>query len=127
VRDDQLISFVPSFATQHTETLKLVFVLYFRILKNPNPTPLLSAALRGIARYAHLVNIDFFKDLMKVLKDLISREPDSDSDSDEVVPHESGGDVRYRLECIVTAFELLTGQGAYLATVRVSSVHPGAA
>jgi len=53
-------------AATHTETLKLLFVLYFRILKNPLPTPLLPGALQGISKYAHLVNIDFFKDLMKV-------------------------------------------------------------
>ncbi|KAI6097862.1 hypothetical protein F5141DRAFT_1254732 [Pisolithus sp. B1] len=35
-------------AGTHTETLKLLFVLYFRVLKNPHPTPLLPAALRGI-------------------------------------------------------------------------------
>ncbi|KAG6820591.1 hypothetical protein H0H93_014507 [Arthromyces matolae] len=63
-------------ASTHTETLKLLFVLYFRILKNPHPTPLLPAALQGISRFAHLVNIDFFKDLLSVLKDLIFREVD---------------------------------------------------
>jgi nucleolar complex protein 3 len=104
--------------TQQTETLKLLFVLYFRILKSQTPTPLLSAALRGISRYAHQVNIDFFKDLMNVLKDLVARTPEDDDDDDGVnaettasthAPHAE--DVRCRLECIVTAFELLTGQG----------------
>ncbi|KAI6134574.1 hypothetical protein EDD17DRAFT_1681670, partial [Pisolithus thermaeus] len=41
-------------AGTHTETLKLLFVLYFR--------------------FAHLVNVDFFKDLMQVLRGLIVRE-----------------------------------------------------
>lgn len=83
-------------------------------MKNPSPTPLLPAALQGISRFAHLVSIDFFKDLMKVLKELIVRES---AGADEVaVPSQShavsrGNDMRLRLQCIVTAFELLSGQG----------------
>lgn len=90
-------------------------MLYFRILKNPHPTPLLPAALRGIARFSHLVNIDFFKDLMQVLKELMTR--------DVSLPSEDGarvfdgdvqlhvGQVQHQLLCITTAFELLSGQG----------------
>ncbi|KAF8559543.1 nucleolar complex-associated protein 3 [Imleria badia] len=99
-------------ARMHTETLKLLFVLYFRILKNPHPTPLLPAALRGISKYAHLVNVDFFRDLMQVLKSLIMRESDKiDSESRSL---EQKTDIQHRLLCIVTAFELLSGQGEAL-------------
>ncbi|KAK7014892.1 nucleolar complex-associated protein 3 [Favolaschia claudopus] len=98
-------------AATHTETLKLLFVLYFKIIKNPHPTPLLSAALHGISKYAHLVNIDFFKDLLKVLKELVTRDSEynGDAESDAV-----STDVEQRLQCIVTAFELLSGQGEAL-------------
>ncbi|EKM55388.1 uncharacterized protein PHACADRAFT_161374 [Phanerochaete carnosa HHB-10118-sp] len=100
-------------AAHQTETLKLLFVLYFRILKNPHPTPLLPAALRGIAKFAHLVNIDFFKDLMQVLKDLMARETRSSEDvGAEILPHVRL--VQHQLLCIVTAFELLSGQGEAL-------------
>ncbi|KAG5654528.1 hypothetical protein H0H81_001169 [Sphagnurus paluster] len=99
-------------AITQTETLKLLFVLYFRIIKNPRSTPLLPAALHGISKFAHLVNIDFFKDLMKVLKELISRESGDEDNETEMV--NSADDVRHRLLCIVTAFELLTGQGEAL-------------
>ncbi|KAJ7343520.1 nucleolar complex-associated protein-domain-containing protein [Mycena albidolilacea] len=98
-------------AVTHTETLKLLFVLYFRIIKNPRPTPLLPAALQGISKYAHLVNIDFFKDLLKVLKELVAREVDDD---DEDTAKDASKDVQQRLQCIVTAFELLSGQGEAL-------------
>ena len=82
-------------------------MLYFRILKNPHPTPLLPAALQGISKYAHLVNVDFFKDLLQVLKGLISRESeDSEGDPENALA------IQHRLQCIVTAFELLSGQGA---------------
>ena len=83
--------------------------MYFRILKNPRPTPLLPAALNGISKFAHLVNIDFFKDLMQVLKDLISQEAhptDELSNGTEII--------RQRLLCIATAFELLSGQGTLI-------------
>lgn len=96
----------------------MLFVLYFRILKNPNPTPLLPAALRGIARFAHLVNLDFFKDLMLVLKDLMARSPDDDSAQPfgiEILPHVSL--VQHQLLCIVTAFELLSGQGKAIPSI----------
>ncbi|EGN92473.1 hypothetical protein SERLA73DRAFT_99308 [Serpula lacrymans var. lacrymans S7.3] len=105
-------------AKTHTETLKLVFVLYFRVLKNPRPTPLLPAALRGISKFAHLVNIDFFKDLMQVLKGLITRESTDDEDDDDGPLHRDINndtrDIHHRLLCIVTAFELLSGQGEAL-------------
>ena len=93
--------------------MKLLFALYFRILKNPTPTPLLPAALTGISTFAHMVNVDFFKDLLQVLKNLISME--------EIAPEEGGIEtptwihvlepVSRQLMCIVTAFELLSGQG----------------
>ncbi|CAK5264565.1 unnamed protein product [Mycena citricolor] len=94
----------------HTETLKLLFVLYFKIIKHDRPTALLPAALQGIARYSHLVNIDFFRDLLKVLKDLVVREIESEEDDEPDMTR----DVRLRLQCIVTAFELLSGQGEAL-------------
>ncbi|KAH9854145.1 nucleolar complex-associated protein 3 [Lenzites betulinus] len=107
-------------ATRHTEALKLLFVLYFSILKNPRPTPLLPAALRGIAKFAHLVNIDFFKDLLQVLKTLMMRgaEEHVDGDADTPVsgPHDASNiaTVQHQLLCVVTAFELLSGQGEAL-------------
>lgn len=47
-------------AVQHTETLKLLPVLYFNIIKSPTPTQLLPSALERIARYAHLTHMVFF-------------------------------------------------------------------
>lgn len=77
--------------------------------------PLLPSALRGIAKFAHLVNIDFFKDLMQVLKNLILRDHGEESFG---VPDPSSArvdfhNIQHRLLCIITAFELLSGQGAY--------------
>lgn len=96
-------------------------MLYFRILKNPEPTPLLPAALQGISRYAHLVNIDFFKDLMKVLKDLMLRESIKSEDSDP--SSFDSQDIQHQLLCVSTAFELLSGQGMFF----FSSITPALA
>ncbi|KAF6765174.1 nucleolar complex-associated protein 3 [Ephemerocybe angulata] len=105
-------------AITQTETLKMLFALYFRILKSPTPTVLLPAALSGISKFAHLVNIDFFKDLMQVLKDLIDLDTTVDpEESDVKVASGSLGEFRnvcHRLLCINTAFELLSGQGEAL-------------
>lgn len=111
-------------AVTHTETLKLLFALYFRILKNSRPTPLLPAVLNGISKFAHLVNIDFFEDLMQVLKDLISQAHHTSHPTDELSNDIKA--IRHRLSCIVTAFELLSGQGEALnidLTDFISSLH----
>ncbi|TNY18573.1 nucleolar complex-associated protein 3 [Rhodotorula diobovata] len=103
-----------------TETLKLLFALYFRIVKLDYRSPLLPAALEGLARFAHLVNIDFFRDLLECLKGLIYRgvnaDDAEDSDDDDVVDsiNVKRNDMREKLLCIVTAFELLQGQGEAL-------------
>lgn len=115
--------------------MKLLFVLYFRILKAPKKTPLLPAALLGIARFAHLVNIDFFKDLLATLRALILRNVTAEDESsgeeneegDADIPgHQQAVDevesIRHRLMCIVTAFELLSGQGAFQFRILVHSL-----
>ncbi|KAL7418527.1 hypothetical protein Q5752_006985 [Cryptotrichosporon argae] len=111
-------------ATQ-TETLKDLFVLYFSILKHPGRSPLLPAALEGISHFAHLINVDFFRDLLLVLRRLIT---DADAAAGPVyVPNQTPSSVpldaesiqdeqrtRLRLLAIVTAFDLLSGQGEAL-------------
>ena len=50
---------------RQSETLKLVFALYIRILKTDDvPVPLLASALEGIVHFAHHVSADFFRDLV---------------------------------------------------------------
>ncbi|POR31347.1 Nucleolar complex-associated protein 3 [Tolypocladium paradoxum] len=105
-----------------SDTLKLVFATYFRILKLRLPH-LMGAVLEGLAKYAHLINQDFFGDLLEALKDLI-RHSDEDADAD---PADVGADededdeddiaernlTREALLCTVTAFALLAGQDAH--------------
>lgn len=88
------------------ETLKIVFILYFKILKERSPS-LMSAALEGLAKFAHLINADFFGDLLEVLRELVN-ERQKRLVNGEYEFRESA--TREALLCIVTAFALLDGQ-----------------
>ncbi|XP_064381917.1 nucleolar complex protein 3 homolog isoform X2 [Halichondria panicea] len=86
-------------AKMQTEILRVVFTMYFRILKHSRHSPLLRPVLRGLAKFAHLISVDFFSDLMSVLHSLA----------------ESGGlSNRECMQCVSTAFEILSGQGSSL-------------
>lgn len=62
-----------------------------------------------------MVNIDFFKDLLKVLKNLMSMEESAPEDGGIGSPTTIHvlEPVSRQLMCIVTAFELLSGQGSF--------------
>lgn len=100
-----------------SETLKQVFIAYFRILKARIPT-LTGAVLEGLAKYAHLINQDFFGDLLEVLRDLISssnNDPSAQEDNEEKRDPQprtslSQDPLRASLLCTTTAFALLEGQ-----------------
>ncbi|KAL2002957.1 hypothetical protein VTN02DRAFT_5430 [Thermoascus thermophilus] len=104
------------------ETLKLVFATYFRILKLRSPT-LMGAVLEGLAKYAHLINQDFFGDLLEALKDLISHAEEAeqldeeDTDETELMPVQNS--LRETLLCTITAFALLEGQDASKAAASL--------
>lgn len=83
----------------HTETLNIVFLVYFRILKKAQRSVLLPAVLEGLANFAHLINVEFFDDLLNVLQSLIQ--------SGDLTNQES-------LHCIQTVFTILSGQGDVL-------------
>ncbi|KAI9791087.1 MAG: hypothetical protein M1816_004318 [Peltula sp. TS41687] len=95
------------------ETLKLVFVTYFRILK-ARPPGLMGAVLEGLAKYAHLINQDFFGDLLEVLRDLIRRQAEAEGEVKEDAGNKqirtNQNAVRESLLCVLTAFSLLQGQ-----------------
>ena len=98
-----------------SETLKLVFVCYFRILKAKIPE-LTGAVLEGLAKYAHLINQDFFGDILEALKDIIGQAEavlrgegemvDEDSEDAQLLRDRS----RETLLSTQTAFTLLSGQ-----------------
>lgn len=86
-------------AKLQTEILKFVFVTYFRVLKTVGHSPLLSPVLEGLAKFAHLINVDFFSDLMAALHDLLNNGELS---------------LRETLNCVLTAIKILSGQGEAL-------------
>ncbi|BEI82716.1 hypothetical protein CcaverHIS002_0305840 [Cutaneotrichosporon cavernicola] len=99
-------------AQVQTETLKNLFVLYFSILKFPGKSALLPAALEGLCHFTHLINVDFFRDLLHVLRRIIA---DGKADeADDLDPVGQTQRVRIRMLGIVTAFDLLSGQGEAL-------------
>lgn len=102
------------------ETLKLVFVTYFRILKMRSPN-LMGAVLEGLARYAHLINQQFFGDILEALKDLIGHAETGDDVEEEEEEEETTRNLtREALLCIITAFALLEGQDAAKAQATLS-------
>ncbi|KAK8049928.1 Nucleolar complex-associated protein 3 [Apiospora phragmitis] len=101
-----------------SETLKLVFASYFRILK-ARVAHLMGATLEGLAKYAHLINQDFFGDILEALKDLIrsadAAENGDEDDEEEQFEANPRNTAREALLCTVTAFALLAGQDAHNA------------
>merc|ERR1712169_54527 len=101
-----------------SETLKLVFATYFRVLKARVPQ-LMGAVLEGLAKYAHLINQDFFGDLLEALKDLVRyADKDAEGEGDEEQEDEEDDTpdrnlTREALLCTVTAYALLAGQDAH--------------
>lgn len=111
------------------ETLKLVFGTYFRILKLRVPN-LMGPVLEGLAKYAHMINQDFFGDLLEALKDLIGHAEQDEPNEDEDELEEPETDIpsststtrdstREALLCTVTAFALLEGQDASKAAAAL--------
>ncbi|KAK0736986.1 nucleolar complex-associated protein-domain-containing protein [Apiosordaria backusii] len=104
-----------------SETLKMVFATYFRVLKERVPH-LMGAVLEGLAQYAHLINQDFFGDLLEALKQLIrySEMPEEEEEDEQMADEDDEEEVirdtsRESLLCTVTAFALLEGQDAHNA------------
>ncbi|SPO32473.1 related to NOC3 protein, required for maturation and intranuclear transport of pre-ribosomes [Ustilago trichophora] len=118
-----------------TETLKLVFVLYFTVLKAPVGSValgVLESTLGGLSLYAHRVNVDFFRDLLNVLKqhvtinaslleDSVEPQADQEDDGGESDSDDEGENVlldqttltktiRHIIVALKTTFDLFLGQ-----------------
>lgn len=94
-----------------SETLKVVFVTYFRILKARIPH-LMGATLEGLAKFAHLINQDFFGDILEALKDIIRQAEAADEDGEASQNYEGRDRMRESLLATQTAFTLLSQQDA---------------
>lgn len=63
--------------------------------------------LEGLAKFAHLINIEFFQDILSILKRIAHDQSKSYVES-------GTGLLRDSLHCLIAAFQLLTGQGEAL-------------
>lgn len=68
-------------------------------------------------RYAHLINLDFFGDLLVALKELITGALE-DEDEIEIENSSKRNVNREALLCVITAFALLSGQGRFLPPIN---------
>lgn len=112
-------------ARSQAETLHVVTLTYFRILKGVNvvtlnengkkknidfATALLAPALEGLAKFAHLINFDTVKDVLGVLKNLLK--------TVDTLPLDAA------LNCILTAFQTLQGPGRELQIDQKEYISP---
>ncbi|CAK1545408.1 unnamed protein product [Leptosia nina] len=81
---------------QLTEVTRLAFHIYFRLLKTSPRSQLLAAVLQGLAKFTHVINLEYYSDLVAILTALVR---------DELV------DTRSRLLCVRTVLAMLSGAG----------------
>ncbi|EIE19958.1 hypothetical protein COCSUDRAFT_44354 [Coccomyxa subellipsoidea C-169] len=107
-----------------SETLEALFEIFFRALKHCTASglatashrgpsvsdaraakkfPLLAPALAGLSRYAHLISVEYFSDLLAVMVQVAAA---------------PGLPVRLRLHVLLTASDILKGQGDALNVDR---------
>lgn len=89
-------------ARNQSDILQSVVLTYFRVLKSDNLKAqsvqrLLPVALEGLAKFAHLINIDTVQDLLDIMKILLKQI--------DCLP------VAAAMNCILTAFSTLQGPG----------------
>ncbi|GFS03169.1 nucleolar complex protein 3 homolog [Elysia marginata] len=83
----------------HTEIIQAVFETYIRVIKLAAESILLPVVLEGLARFAHLINIEYFDSLFSALNNLIESQVLTD---------------REMLHCMQAAFIILSGQGTVI-------------
>ncbi|XP_059486396.1 nucleolar complex protein 3 homolog [Neocloeon triangulifer] len=84
-----------------TEVTKLVFTIFFRVLKSAPTSALLTATLEGLAKFAHCINVEMYHDLLAVLERLLKDEDGQIS-------------TKHKLLCVQTVFAILSGHGEFL-------------
>ncbi|ETN75467.1 nucleolar complex-associated protein [Necator americanus] len=82
-----------------TETMKYVFQCYFSVLKRVPNVALLEPVLEGLNKFAHLLGVEFFEDIVLTMEGLVDKEHLRLLD---------------QLYCINTVFVILSGDGQLL-------------
>ena len=78
------------------KSLRGIFLTYFRVIKTAQKSPLLPVVLQGIARWCHLLNVDFMFEIVGALLKLLQQGS---------LPLQSA------LYCAITAFQALRNAG----------------
>jgi len=78
----------------HGKIIGLVFACYFRVLKRVTNSKNLEVVLEGVAKLGHLIGVEFYDDLLVLIKDILKRL-----------------DLNYkqRLHCVLSVFRLMSG------------------
>uniref|UniRef100_A0A1I7X0H8 CBF domain-containing protein n=1 Tax=Heterorhabditis bacteriophora TaxID=37862 RepID=A0A1I7X0H8_HETBA len=79
--------------------MKHVFQCYFSILKRMPNLALLEPVLEGLSKFAHLLNVEFFEDIIVTMEDLVDKQHLNILD---------------QLHCVNTVFVILSGDGQLL-------------
>lgn len=82
-----------------TETMKHVFQCYFSVLKRVPNVALLEPVLEGLSKFAHLLGVEFFEDIIYTMENLVENKNLRLLD---------------QLYCINTVFVILSGDGQLL-------------
>ncbi|WKY12159.1 hypothetical protein Q1695_003609 [Nippostrongylus brasiliensis] len=82
-----------------TEVMKYVFQCYFSVLKRVPNVALLEPVLEGLSKFAHLLGVEFFEDIVRTMENLVDNEQLRLLD---------------QLYCINTVFVILSGEGQLL-------------
>ncbi|KAL3280651.1 hypothetical protein HHI36_003887 [Cryptolaemus montrouzieri] len=82
-----------------TEITKIIFGIYFRILKSSTQNKAVGVCLEGLAKFAHCISLDYYVDIVDLLDKLLK---------EEVLGF------REELHCIQTVFAICSNQGEAL-------------
>ncbi|KAJ6232869.1 nucleolar complex protein [Anaeramoeba flamelloides] len=88
-------------AHKDLDILNAMFLTFFRILKRAPQSKLLSITLEALAKFSHLINLDFFEDILAVMNDIIT---------------EQKVDLVKSLFCIITSIKIIRRQETILNT-----------
>jgi len=90
-----------------TTVLRMVFTMWFRFLKQTPDSPTFPIVLAGVAKFAHLISVDFMGDLIKSLQVVMAATD---------VPHGTA------LSAVLAVLKLVKMHGAYL-NIDLKEVH----
>lgn len=82
-----------------TEAMKFAFQTYFSVLKRMPTSALLEPVLEGLSKFAHLLSIEFYEDIVSTMENMVQNENLKSLD---------------QLHCINTVFVILSGDGQLL-------------